>query len=410
MQMSDKDNKPRRGMAALVAISSLAVAAVAASLFWLQLSTYEDSLVDVFAQQQDQYVQLAVDQLDKAGKPDEKSFESVIESITGSDSQYWTLTRDDDLVFVKDVAQTNRYRGLSDATYFETGSARSFVASLEKGRVSHAVIDIDGRAFIASGSCFAIGKESFNICLLTGKSVVMDSNDYLTAKINLATTFGIALALFVVLAIALGLLNDRKSRQLARSESQCHELRSKIEQLGDKMLNRDIDVSAEACSAQSETEERAAKGSATAAVTAAASTAVRPHLNAQQRAKLIDGGVHIYRFKFYLNASHYVFFNGNQGETHPHTWEFALKLRVRNHNTLVQFSTYESALEEVFSPYQNKTINECEPFDILLPTLENLVEIFGTRLLHVADELDADLLEIEGSETPTRSYMVSYER
>lgn len=116
----------------------------------------------------------------------------------------------------------------------------------------------------------------------------------------------------------------------------------------------------------------------------------------------------IYRFKFYLNASHYVFFNGHQGETHPHTWEFALKIQVDG-SSLTQFSDYEDAISVVFEPYQNKNINEIDPFDALPPTLENLVEVFGARLSDTVGNMNAKLLEFEGSETPTRSYMVSYE-
>ena len=29
-----------------------------------------------------------------------------------------------------------------------------------------------------------------------------------------------------------------------------------------------------------------------------------------------------YKFKFYLNANHFIVINGKEGEVHPHTWEF----------------------------------------------------------------------------------------
>ena len=32
-----------------------------------------------------------------------------------------------------------------------------------------------------------------------------------------------------------------------------------------------------------------------------------------------------YRLKFYLNMRHYIIINEVKGETHPHTWEFALE-------------------------------------------------------------------------------------
>ena len=35
-----------------------------------------------------------------------------------------------------------------------------------------------------------------------------------------------------------------------------------------------------------------------------------------------------YRFKFYLNANHYIIINGVEGETHPHTWEFTIDIMI----------------------------------------------------------------------------------
>ena len=34
-----------------------------------------------------------------------------------------------------------------------------------------------------------------------------------------------------------------------------------------------------------------------------------------------------YRLKFYLNMRHYIIINEVKGETHPHTWEFALDIK-----------------------------------------------------------------------------------
>lgn len=115
----------------------------------------------------------------------------------------------------------------------------------------------------------------------------------------------------------------------------------------------------------------------------------------------------IYRFKSYLNASHWVIFDGKRGELHPHTWEFSVKIQLLAEE-LVPFDVYERAINAVFEPYQNQTINDVAPFDLLVPSLESLVEVFGERLKDVVSEFDAALLEFEGSETPTRSYMLDY--
>ena len=115
----------------------------------------------------------------------------------------------------------------------------------------------------------------------------------------------------------------------------------------------------------------------------------------------------IYRFKFYVNASHFVFFNGKQGETHPHTWEFGIEMLVKR-DSVVQFNEYEKAFTAFFDAYQNVTLNDVPPFDTIVPTLENIIEYFGSQLAPIVRSLNAVLLELSGSETPTRSYAIRY--
>lgn len=115
----------------------------------------------------------------------------------------------------------------------------------------------------------------------------------------------------------------------------------------------------------------------------------------------------IHKFKFYLNASHYVFFNGRRGKPHPHTWEFMVKILDLRENT-VEFNVYENALVKVFAPYQNQTLNDLPPFHALMPTLENMTEYFGAELRKTVAGLQGRLLEVEGSETPTRGYLIDY--
>ena len=114
-----------------------------------------------------------------------------------------------------------------------------------------------------------------------------------------------------------------------------------------------------------------------------------------------------YKFKFYLNASHYIIINGKQGEAHPHTWEFILDVVLPN-SEFVQFSVYERTIEAFFANYQNQTMNDVAPFDTIIPTLENMVEYFGDAIRERIQAAGGPLEQIEGSETPTRSYVISY--
>lgn len=116
---------------------------------------------------------------------------------------------------------------------------------------------------------------------------------------------------------------------------------------------------------------------------------------------------HEYRLKFYLNGNHYLMFGNTRGETHPHTWEFTLNILV-GRETFVEFNQYESAIEKLLAPYQNMVLNEVDPFDAIVPTLENQVEYFGIRIQELVKEIGGRLLSIEGSETPTRSYIINF--
>ena len=50
-----------------------------------------------------------------------------------------------------------------------------------------------------------------------------------------------------------------------------------------------------------------------------------------------------YRLKFYLNMRHYIIINEVKGETHPHTWEFALDIKF-SRNLFVEFNIFEHGI------------------------------------------------------------------
>lgn len=115
-----------------------------------------------------------------------------------------------------------------------------------------------------------------------------------------------------------------------------------------------------------------------------------------------------YQFKCYLNGGHFIIIDGRQGQVHPHTWEFVLTILIQKEEFL-EFNVFEKAIEIFFSKYQNQTLNNIKPFDSTMPTLENMVDYFGAELRNVMRATGGELVKIEGSETPTRSYIISYE-
>lgn len=113
-----------------------------------------------------------------------------------------------------------------------------------------------------------------------------------------------------------------------------------------------------------------------------------------------------YKFKFYLNASHSIYINGVHGERHPHTWEISIHV-LKMRDEFIMFNYIEKHIEELLAVYQDKFINDVEPFNTLNPTLENICTYFKDKLRDLLNREGWILLLIQISETPTRSYIIN---
>lgn len=113
-----------------------------------------------------------------------------------------------------------------------------------------------------------------------------------------------------------------------------------------------------------------------------------------------------YRLKAYLNMNHYITIEGRPGMVHPHTWEFVFVIMMSG-DSFVEFSVVEKMIDSYMNKYQNTILNDIEPFDITNPTIENVTDVFANDLSKMAEEHGWVLASLEGSETPTRSYIVS---
>lgn len=375
----------RTGVVTLVACA--VAVALGAFCVW-QLSHYEDGLIETFANQQDDYVRVVADQLSRASDDDAQE---LLGSIGPSSSKYWTMSEDGSLVFVKDVDDTSRYRGFSTSTYYETDAAQAFVSGLSENGVSHAVIEVDGRDFIASGTVVDRSGAKVSLCLLTARHVIIDQNAYLSARVGLGVAIGAALVLMVGACVVMGLRGDRLLERAQAAEKDAERLRRTNERLGSQKLSELLGLSHDMGGEAGPHGEPAAGNDENGGDDPMAREVRR-----------------VYCFKSYLNASHYVSFDGKRGEVHPHTWQFSARVAVAGTANPRPFGDYEHAIEAVFEPYQNQVVNECAPFDSIVPTLESLVEVFGEKVRDAITGMDARLVEFGGSETPTRSYVLSY--
>lgn len=113
-----------------------------------------------------------------------------------------------------------------------------------------------------------------------------------------------------------------------------------------------------------------------------------------------------YEFKFYLNANHAIQINGKLGQIHPHTWEISI-VAVKLSDNFVMFGQVENLIDKMIDRYQDTLLNEIQPFDTINPTLENICEVFKDKIRTMLVDSGWELLQIEVSETPARSYVIN---
>jgi 6-pyruvoyltetrahydropterin/6-carboxytetrahydropterin synthase len=113
-----------------------------------------------------------------------------------------------------------------------------------------------------------------------------------------------------------------------------------------------------------------------------------------------------YKFKFYLNASHSIYIDGLFGQRHPHTWEISIQI-LKMRDEFIAFDSLEKEIESFLDKYQNKYLNDLEPFNSLNPTLENVCKYLRNEFRKLLNRQSWLLLLIEVAETPTRSYIIN---
>lgn len=126
--------------------------------------------------------------------------------------------------------------------------------------------------------------------------------------------------------------------------------------------------------------------------------------NTQSR---IENKFHYYKIKTFLNAEHYVSLNGKKGIQHPHMFEISVYVRFPG-DTFIGFKDLENAFAEIIKPYQNKCLNDIEPFTSIMPTTENITEIFAEQISDMVKSIGGEVLQVATSETPSRTYVTTY--
>lgn len=235
-----KKNKTSRVFLWTIILYILVMAA-AAVLVWIQLGRYEQGILDVCATQQDGYVQLVLDQINlKENREDEEIINDILGTLDASNNRYWTFARGESMVFIKDVLETNKYKNLNSDSYYSSNSAKDFLDHLELDRVTHQKIEVDGIQYIASGVTFAYNGGEYGLCLLTNRSILLDNNNYLSARVEMIVTL-IVFAAFAFISAALLSHRLRKTQiALAEQKEAAFLLNRRVESLNQYLAEREV--------------------------------------------------------------------------------------------------------------------------------------------------------------------------
>ncbi len=213
-----KTKEKRKSIVATTTCVILIILILCGLFGWYQIHNVEAGILDVCAIQQDTYVQLVLEQINlKDNRDNEEIINNILSTLDASSNKYWTFSKDKSMLFVKDVMETNRYKGLTTASYYNSESAKKFLDSLTGDRVIHRNIIVNDKDYIASGVVFEYNNEEYRLCLLTNKSVIMSNNMFMSAKIEMMILVGflmiVLLSVSVLFACKLERLMSTKSEQ-----------------------------------------------------------------------------------------------------------------------------------------------------------------------------------------------------
>lgn len=168
-----------------IAITIFGVLLVALAGHFL-MQQYETAILKVYSSQQDNYVQLVVDQINiQPDRTDEEIISQIIDTLDSGASRFWTLSKNETLLFVKNVIETGLYQGVRTEDFYVSETASTFLDTLTLNRVKHEIILMDNVRYVASGVLFEYQGEYYRICLLTNETVILDNNDFLSTKIDM---------------------------------------------------------------------------------------------------------------------------------------------------------------------------------------------------------------------------------
>ena len=236
-----KKNKKPKNVLVITTIYVICFSVIAGAFAYTRINKYEEGVLEVCATQQDAYVQLVLDQINlKDNRDDEEIINDLLKTMDSSSNKYWAFSKNQSMLFVKDVLETNRYKGVSADTYYNARQAADFMNGLVLNKVEHSVISLDNKTYLVSGVMFKYAGQDYRLCLMTEKSVLLDNNTYLEIKVQMETFVVVILLALVLVASIYALRIRQLSFKLDEKEADIRSLSMSLSKVNEKLMDKDL--------------------------------------------------------------------------------------------------------------------------------------------------------------------------
>ena len=236
-----KTGMKRHPILIITTICVVAAAVLGGLITYILIGRYEKGIIEVCATQQDAYVQLVLDQINlKDNRDDDEIINDILKTMDSSPNKYWAFSKNQSMLFVKDVLETNRYKGVSADTYYNARQAADFMNGLGLNKVEHSVISLDNKTYLVSGVMFKYAGQDYRLCLMTEKSVLLDNNTYLEIKVQMETFVVVILLALVLVASIYALRIRQLSFKLDEKEADIRSLSMSLSKVNEKLMDKDL--------------------------------------------------------------------------------------------------------------------------------------------------------------------------
>ncbi|MDO4877313.1 MAG: hypothetical protein Q3987_08020, partial [Oscillospiraceae bacterium] len=93
---------------AAVTIGAVFIAILLSAFAWWEIVNYEQGVAELYAQEQDGYVEIVARQIERYGDvAGDKFVEDTIEMLDSTSQRYWTLDNTQYFLFVKSINETD---------------------------------------------------------------------------------------------------------------------------------------------------------------------------------------------------------------------------------------------------------------------------------------------------------------